>query len=450
MAEGRSGGRGAFLRYLVLRATTAGATLLTGFCQTYVFARVLDAHAFSLFILIGNLGLSLWLFDLGIAKVLYVNLRERFLGGGPTGKGIAGTGLDLQAGAVTALYAGLALLGGLGCLGFVAWHGEGGGGNGGGAAYALFFVYSALNLAWFALRNVAAAADRFIFFETLEAARRLGHLALLFALLFGLPFMAFLLASNLVWAVLLMVMIRQLMACGALALAGPTRLWGALCRFAGANRRALLGSSGYAAGEMAIYNYPSILVPAAIGLGAPTIVFDTAFKIFRGATVLFSAACDLAVPRQTRSYQAGDRHGVWRATLLALGLGAGPAVVLCGLLLGWGDGLYRLLLGSAAVMPASVTPVLVVLIACNLLQTVSNFLLTHTGFFPVMARAAGTMSLVMAGVAALTIALELDVIGFLSLYAVAYAGSAGLYAMLAWRGPLRVRQVPAPQVKNAV
>lgn len=437
MSNGRGASeRGRFLGYLTLRAVTAGATLLTGFAQTYVFARVLDPHAFSLFIVVGNLGLSLWLFDLGVAKVLYVNMRERFLGGG-----LAGTPLALQAGALTALYAGLAGLGAVLCFIFAV----GGGRSAGlGLEFALFFIYSALNLAWFALRNVSAAADRFIYFETLEAARRIGHLALLFGLLFGAPFIAFLIASNLVWAALLAAMIRRLAACDALALAGPRRLWRAFGDFAQNNRRALLGSSGYAAGEMAIYNYPSILVPTVIGLGAPTIIFDTAFKIFRGATVLFSAACDLMAPRQTRAFHACDRAGVRRATVGALGLGLVPAAALCGLLIVWGDELYRLLLGGAATMPPAVTPVLVALIVCNLAQTVANFLLAHTGFFPAMARAAGAMTAVMAAVAALTVGFNLDVIGFLTLYAVAYAGGAGLYVLLAWRGPLSVRPASRP------
>jgi O-antigen/teichoic acid export membrane protein len=216
-------------------------------------------------------------------------------------------------------------------------------------------------------------------------------------------------------------------------------LWSALLQFAAANRRRVLDSGGYAAGEIFVYNYPSLLVPAVMGLGAPTIVFDTAFKIFRGANVLYSAACDLMVPRQTRALRAGDRRGLWRATLAATALGAAPALALCGLLAGWGDALYGLLLGNAAQMPSTVTPVLMLLIACNLIQTVSNFLLVHTGYFPAIVRAAGVMTAVMALVAVVTAALGLDVVRFLEVYAAAYALSAALYAVLALRGPLAVR-----------
>lgn len=438
-AEGRVGeGRAGFLGYLALRATTAGATLLTGFCQTYVFARVLDAHDFSVFILIGNLGLSLWLFDLGIAKVLYVRLRGRFLDGGLDGS------LGEEAAAVTALYALLAVAGAALCFAFAPDGAQGAREpTTRGLEFALFFLFSALNLAWFALRNVSSAADRFLYFETLEVVRRIGHLALLFALLFALPFLAFLLLSNLLWAVLLAVMLVRLAGCGAVRFAGPAGLWAALRRFAGASRRSLLNSGGYAAGEMFIYNYPSLLVPAVMGLGAPTIVVDTMFKIFRGATVAFSAVGDLMAPRQTRAFQRGDHRALVRAIGLSLGLSAVPAMGLCGLLLLWGEPLYRLLLGSAAEMPPAATPILVGLIACNMVQTASNYLLAHTGYFPAMARAAGAMSALMLAVMAAAVIFRLDVVAFMSLYAAAYLVSAVVYAALAVLGPMARRAAPA-------
>lgn len=431
--------RAVFLPYLMLRGSTAGAALVTGVCQTYVFARVLDPHAFSLFIIVGNLGLSLWLFDLGIAKVLYVELRARFLGGNlAAAEGAPSAGL--QAAGVTFLYAGLAVLGAIVC--FVAAS-IAGGGAGQGVEFALFFVYAALNLAWFALRNVSTAVDRFLHFEMLEAARRAGHLGLLFALLFGLPFMAFLLASNAVWVLLFACAIRRLRKDGGIVLAGPGPTFAALRHFAAANRRKLTESGGYAAGEIFVYNYPSVLVPIAMGLGAPTIVFDTAFKIFRGANVLFSAACDLMVPSQTRAFQAGDKSGLRRATLIAAALGGVPALALCLLLAFWGDALYELLLGGSARMPPAMTQILMPLIVCNLAQTVSNFVLVHTGHFPAIARAAGIMTAIMAMVAVATALAGIDVVRFLELYAAAYAFGAALYVWLAWRLPLALRRPAA-------
>ncbi|MDE1149990.1 MAG: hypothetical protein PW843_25845 [Azospirillaceae bacterium] len=428
---------GPFLRYLTLRGGTAAATLLAGVCQTYTFARVLDPHLFSLFIVIGNLGLSLWLFDLGIAKVLYVNLRQRFLAAGAPAE-LKADPISAQATGVVGLYGALVALGSLVCLGIMAGRGT----AAEGVEFALFFAYSALNLVWFTLRNISSATDQFLYFETLEAARRFGHLALMFCLLASMPFLAFLLLSNLVWAVLLVLACRRLAAVGGLD-GRVARAPAALAAFFRGHRPILLASGSYAAGEMYIYNFPSVLVPAVHGLGAPVIIFDTAFKIFRSATVLFSAVCDVLVPRQTRAHAEGDVPALRRATGLALALAAVPALALCGLLLVAGDRIYSLLLGPAAVMPSSFTPILVVLVLANLVQTVSNFVLVHTGFFPLIARSAALVAGLMTVVAAADAWLKPDIHGFAAMYMAAYVVSALIYGALALRHPLRGRERPA-------
>jgi O-antigen/teichoic acid export membrane protein len=195
---------------------------------------------------------------------------------------------------------------------------------------------------------------------------------------------------------------------------------------------------------MYVYNFPSILVPIVYGLGGPTIIFDTAFKVFRGATVLFSATSDLIVPRQTRAFTAGDRPALVRATWIALALGFVPALAVNVILLAAGTQLYHFLLGRSAVMPPEFTPILVVMIFCNLVQTVSNFLLVHTGFFSQIARSALFMVVVMTGVAGIEVALRPTIIQFAMLYATAYLVSAALYAALALRFPLKVSAIKAP------
>ena len=68
------------LPYLLLRASTASFAVAAGLVQTFVFARVLTPEHFSVFILIGSFGMSLWLFDLGASKILFVRQRARHLG----------------------------------------------------------------------------------------------------------------------------------------------------------------------------------------------------------------------------------------------------------------------------------------------------------------------------------------------------------------------------------
>src|ERR1700687_16234 len=67
--------------FFLLRTTTAGAALLTGFLETFVFAHVLRAQRVLTFILVAAIGYSLWLIDFGIVKILFVRLRARFLAG---------------------------------------------------------------------------------------------------------------------------------------------------------------------------------------------------------------------------------------------------------------------------------------------------------------------------------------------------------------------------------
>src|ERR1700685_2961048 len=67
--------------FLQLRVSTAGGAFAMGLVQTLVFARVLAPDRFSLFILVGAIGYSLWLCDLGLAKILFVQLRAAHLAG---------------------------------------------------------------------------------------------------------------------------------------------------------------------------------------------------------------------------------------------------------------------------------------------------------------------------------------------------------------------------------
>ena len=183
------------LRYFLLRASTATAAVISGLVQTFVFARVLTPEVFSIYILIGTFGVSLWLFDLGAAKILFVRQRARHLAQR------ADSTIAEQSTAVVILYSLIVLAGTLACFAVMAkrpsvslWQaGE----------FALFFSFSALNLVWFPLRNVSNAVDEYLSFETLEAIRRGGHIAIMLALLIGLPLAAFLLLANLLWFVLL-------------------------------------------------------------------------------------------------------------------------------------------------------------------------------------------------------------------------------------------------------
>ena len=417
------------LRYVVLRASTAAAAIAGGLVQTFVFARVLNPQDFSIFILIGTFGLSLWLFDLGAAKILYVRQRERHLAGS------SDRIVPAQSSAVTLAYALIVLTGTLLCLGVMAARPSVDIGRA--VECALFFSFSALNLVWFPLRNISNAVDEFISFETLEAVRRVGHIALILAMLVGLPILISLLLANLLWFVLLAACVARLARKGALALriAGT---FAALTAFWRGNRAEILRSGNYAMAELTVYNFPYLVVPMMFGLGAPTIILDTVFKIFRGATLIYAAGLDPLVPRQTRAFAERDAATLKKATLMATVLCTVPTVALCALLWFAGDRVFALLLGPAAIVPASVTPILIVLLSANMIQNVASCLLQHTGFFREIARVATFMVVAMAAMTAVVYFAHSDIVGFIGAYATVYVAGAVLYTAYVVRKPFRI------------
>jgi len=416
------------LRYALLRGWTAGSALLAGLIQTFVFARVLNPERFSLFILVGAVGVSMWLFDLGLSKILFVRMRKYYLAGKDT------LGVASQTNAIAMFYALVIAVFAVIC--FATMLARPGETTWGAAEFALFFFFSAFNLAWFVLRNVSVAVDEYIYFETLEACRRVAYMALLLSMLAGLPFAAFVIAINLSWLVLVTLAGKRLVRRGALTphLGGlPSRLRG----FFRENWQSSLRTGTHAAGEIYIHNVLYLVVPIAAGLGAPTIVVDTALKIFLGTLNLCSAACDLLVPRQTAAYAAHNPRLLLRATMMAVALSAIPVLLVSALLLFDAKGLFALLLGRAATMPAVATPILLVLLATAAIKSAPNFLLQHTGYFREIARLS-IFNTVLMTVAVLTgLFLQVDVLGFLALYAGTFVVVAVLYVMLAVRGPLR-------------
>ena len=416
-------------RYMVLRASTAAGTLGAGILQTFVFARVLGTDRFSLFILFAALGYTLYLTDAGMVKVLFVDLRARFLQNRPFGAIVGqATGLAL-------LYFVIAALASLICFFVLEMH----------FRYSmldsteltLFFAFNALNLPWVALRYFSIAIDEYYFFETLEALRRGLTMAALLAMLAGLPVFVFLLLINCGWVAIVYAAVAKLVRRGVLG----GNLRDSLIHLVGffrTNRRQIANSAIYAASETFIYNFPYFLVPWAYGLGAPTIILDTAFKVCRAANQFFSAACDALVPRQTSALAERDGSAMIRATWLAAALCGLPAAAASVVLIFAGDKLFALLLGPAAVMPPATTPIIIMLLTGNLAQMVSHSVLVHTGYFREVARISFSMVAAMIGVVALTIWAHFDILQFLNAYAAVYSCGAFVAVAMMIRGPIRL------------
>jgi hypothetical protein len=414
--------------FLLLRVSTAAGAFAMGLVQTLVFARVLTPDRFSLFILVGAIGYSLWLCDLGLAKILFVHLRAAHLAG-RTDDRAAG-----QATAVIAFYILLAAVGALACFAFMALRPSMSLLDA--CDFGLFFFYITLNLTWVCLRSISIAVDEYVFYEKLELVRRLGNMTTILAMLVGLPFTAFLVISDLLWAVLVTAATIKLLQRGAMAprLRGFV---GALTEFFRTNLHAIARSGTFALSDIFTYTFPYYVVPWAFGLGAPIIILEATFRIFRGASVIYTAACDLAIPSQTRALAARDVGKLIRATLIAAGLCCLPAAFACGLLIFASKPLFAFLLGNAATVPPAVTPILVVMLLANLVQMVAQSLLLHSGFFREISRIGAGVAVAMIVTTAIAVAARLDVVQFLGAYAVVYAAGALYLAVAAFRGPVR-------------
>jgi O-antigen/teichoic acid export membrane protein len=420
--------------FLLLRSMTAAGAFGMGLVQTFVFARVLSPDRFSIFILVGAIGYSLWLCDLGLAKILFVELRAARLGG-KANDHAAG-----HATAVMTLYVLLAVAGSLACFGVMIARPTFSAQDA--ADFALFFLYVALNLAWFSLRSISIAVDEYLFYERLELIRRTVNMTTMLAMLGGLPLTAFLVSANALWLVLLTSATARLVRRGALAprIRGVS---GELVRFFRFNSKAIARSGTSALSDLFTYNFPYYVVPAAFGLGAPVIILEVTFRIFRGASMIYVAACDLAVPGQTRALAARDAPRLIRTTLLAAALCCVPAALACSLLIFAGQPLFAFLLRSAATVPQPIATILVVLLLANLAHMVSLSLLQYTGFFREIAWIGIFVAAAMVAATTVSILAKFDIVGFIAAYAVVYSGGAVAYAIAACRGPIGAASLPA-------
>lgn len=419
--------------YLVLRTSTAAGAFAVGFVQTFVFARVLTPERFSIFIVVGAIGYTLWLAELGLPNVLFANLRAPHLAGRRDEQAAS------QATAVVLFYGAIAIAASLICFA-VAWS-RPASTLSGAFELALFLLYVTLNLAWTSLRSLSIAVDLFVFYESLELARRAVNIATLLAVLVGLPLIAFLIAANVLWAVLLAGAARKLIRRGALSpqLRGSPREFLGFLRL---NRHATARSSASALSGAFTVLFPYYVVPMMFGFGAAPIILEVTFRIFRGACVIFAAICDIAVPEQTRALATRDASRLLRTTLFVAALCCVPAAIACALLVFAGGPIFAFLLRSAATVPHAIVPILVALLIASVLQIVSEALLQYTGYFRSLAYIGAGIALAMIVTTAFAAVAKLNLVGFLAAYSAVYAAGAIGLSLAAIYGPIAAAKNP--------
>jgi hypothetical protein len=416
------------LRYSLLRFATAGGAVAMGLIQTFVFARVLTPERFSGFIVVAATGYTLWLADLGLGNIAFVNLRGPYLAGTRNEQAAR------QATAVILFYALLAVAAAFIC--FFVTLALPSSTLAGAFELALFLLYIALNLAWSSLRNISIAVDLFLFYEKLEVVRRVVNIATMLSMLIGLPLSLFLIGSNVLWGVLFAIAAVKLAQRGALAshLRGIPREFVA---FMISNRRSIARSATGALSGVFIVTFPYYVVPIWFGFGAAPIILEVTFRIFRGASVIFAAICDLAISGQTRALAARDVSHLVRTTLLVAGLCCVPAAIACALLIVASGSLFAFLLRTAATIPPAITPILVVLLVASILQIVSEALLQFTGFFRSLAYNGVAVAVAMIAATVFAYAAGFDLVEFLAVYAAIYAAGAVALTIAAVYGPIR-------------
>ena len=426
-------GRLISIRYSLLRFSTAGGAVAMGLIQTFVFARILTPERFSIFIVVAAIGYTLWLVDLGLSNILFVNLRGAHLAGSKNEQAAR------QATAVILFYAALAFAASLIC--FIVALARPAATLAGASELALFLLYITLNLAWTSLRSISIAVDVFVFYEELELVRRVVNIAMMLAMLGGLPLNAFLIGSNILWGVLFVVATIKLTQRGALAprLRGVA---GELLSFIRLNRRSIARSATGALSGVFIVTFPYYVVPVWFGLGAAPIILEVTFRIFRGACVIFAAICDVAIPEQTRALAARDVDRLVRTTLLAAGLCCVPAAIASALLLFAAGPLFTFLLRSAATIPYAITPILIALLLASVLQIVSEALLQFTGFFRSLAYSGAAVAVAMLVATLFAFVADFGLVGFLAIYAAVYAAGAITLTIAAVYGPIRAAAGP--------
>ncbi len=414
--------------YLLLRVTTAGGAFVMGFVQTFVFARVLPPDRFSVFIVLGGIGYSLWLTDLGLAKILFVNLRAGHL---------AGT-LDRrdarQATAIIAFYVFLGVAASLICI--AARLMQPGATLLDAIELGLYLLFIALNLAWYSLRSISIAVDLFIYYEKLELTRRVITISAMLALLAGLPLLVFLIGVDVLWGAVLCASVARLIQRGAMA-AQLKGFFREAIAFVRANGRSIGRSGTSALSGVFVATFPYYFVPMAYGLGAAPIILEVTFRIFRGSSVLYAAACDLTLPGQTRALATRDGRRMVRTTLIAVGLCSILALTACAALIFAGGPLFRFLLRSAATVPPQIALILVVLLLANVLHIVAEALLQHTGYFRNLARINVLLAVMMVAATGLSVVARFDIVGFLTAYAVVFSIAGLALAAAAIMGPMR-------------
>lgn len=337
MTTARSGA----LIYFALKGANLGAATIWSFALIFVLIRRMPLADYSSVVVVTALGAYLMACDLGMSSAVYARMRAFWLrtkeanAAAPTFATsilIAYIALSAVASAVFAVVAHALPIG----------TGDQAG------ALSVYFATLSLALPWSVVRALLGASDRFMAFEIVEFARRTLNLALVVALFWGLPFLAYGWLSIAGWLLAIVALRKPIREMTQWTSLRTTRGW----RDAFAGQGKLMGSSGnFSLIEFLAFNFPYLVLPLVYGASHVIVAFDVFSKITRFGSQANIMTFEALLPTSTRALHAGE-HARWRR-IVAVGLAISLTFACIGtvFVLPFGDMTFGLLLGDSSLVP---------------------------------------------------------------------------------------------------
>ncbi|MBO9575513.1 MAG: hypothetical protein J7494_07250 [Sphingobium sp.] len=297
------------------KLANVGLGMIWGFVVTFVFVRLLpmaEFRAFLLLVAFANFTISA---ELGFSTVIYSRLRRaRLSGDGDFRSEELGVLLLFMTGIIGV--GALLIIGGLATGAIPTAHP---------ALFLAFYLTSALNLVCFLCRRALGALDHNLWWETLDSARRVLCIVLLFAALAGLPILDAVLGQLVLTFLTILIGLVTVQR----ELAMPFAHWFSLRSGWTHVRANYLGDIGRTSAltvcDIAAYNAPYFTIVAVTHDPRPLLLFDFVYKMSRALTALVRALVETMLPDLTRHFFAGAlaqfRSRLRHLLLLSLGMG---------------------------------------------------------------------------------------------------------------------------------
>jgi hypothetical protein len=406
--------------FFILKALNLILITTYSFELVYVLVRVLSLKFYSIAVFISSLGVYVMATDLGYSGFVYSRIRQSFLRPGEPHESLAEAFVIYVA---IALVSAAAVAVGIEFVVNVPF--------GVRIALSLYFLSIVIALPWGLIRKIAAAVDLYLQFEIIEFVRRLFFMIVAALMLAGLPFSSFSAICLLAWSVAVAYAIRMLYKRRGIALIKTSSA--KILQHVLANYGNLWRSGSLTLIEFVIWTFPYIVIPILFTEKTFIVAFDVFFKVVRFGATSYSVPAETFLPPQTRAFYLRNWKGVARYYVLVLLIGAVSLFVAVGVLLGFGDRIFAVLLSHGDIIDKSMRISMAAMLAAVLFQAAAGCFLVGTGHYAQPTRLASVTLTIMASVVVSTWGLQLSFSSFMKLYVLVYFVHALFYTALLFR-----------------